>query len=543
MSYTALYRKYRPLTFSDVNGQDVIIKILRNSIMHNQIGHAYLFSGPRGTGKTSVAKIFAKAVNCLSPKDGDICEECDMCKKISETSVDIVEIDAASNNGVDEIREIRNNAKLMPSISKYKVYIIDEVHMLSTGAFNALLKTLEEPPGHVIFILATTEIQKIPLTIISRCQRFDFKKIVPSILKNRLSYIAKTENKKINDNVLDLVCKLSDGSFRDAINLIDQITTIAGDDITNEDVYLLSGDVSDNIIEQLFDNMIFSDLNSGMKIIDELYQSGKNFNTVAERLLIFLRDITINNNIRGYFNEYYCKILDKYNHLTNELCKKISKTLTELLLELKRSTNQKIIFEIYFINLFSLNDIEAEIKTEEIKEDKVKTVTKSNKKIEMLVENFENLKQIRINNALATANKEILNELSKKFEEIENYISNKTYNNVAKLLVTSKIVVASSNYIMFSFTKSVSMDMFYKNLKQIEKLVEKIYKNKYNLVAITDKEWNIIKKEYIDNKNNGIKYELIEETKDLLRNSNDDIMEEVEVSAIDLFGEENVNIK
>lgn len=550
MSYTALYRKYRPRNFSDVVGQDVIVKILKNSIINNQVGHAYLFSGPRGTGKTSVAKIFAKAVNCLTPKNGDVCGECEMCLKLTESSVDIVEIDAASNNGVDEIREIRNNAKLMPSIAKYKVYIIDEVHMLSTGAFNALLKTLEEPPEHVIFILATTEVQKIPLTIISRCQRFDFKKIIPSVLKKRLEYIAETESKKVNDNVLDLVCKLSDGGLRDAINLLDQITTIAGDDITKEDVYLLSGDVSDTLIEQLFDKVISSDLSGGMDIIDELYQSGKNFTTITERLLIFLRDITINNNIHDYFSDYYCKILDKYNDLSNELCKQMSKILTELLIELKKSTNQKIIFEIYFINLCSLNNNkenplkELDELKEEIKENIKEEVKKENleEKIKTLNESYEKLKKVRVNNVLATADKKMLNELSSKFEEIENYISNKTYNNIAKLLITSKIVVASEDYIMFSFEKSVSTDIFYKNLKQIEKLIEKIYKKKYNLVATTEKEWNEIKKEYVYNKKNGIKYKLIAETKNLLDIDKSD-MDEVESSAITLFGEDSVSVK
>lgn len=541
MSYTALYRKYRPLTFTDVVGQDVIIKILKNSIINNKIGHAYLFSGPRGTGKTSVAKIFAKAVNCLSPKDGDICGACEMCNKLTESSVDIVEIDAASNNGVDEIREIRNNAKLMPSIAKYKVYIIDEVHMLSTGAFNALLKTLEEPPEHVIFILATTEVQKIPLTIISRCQRFDFKKIVPSVLKKRLLYIAESESKKINDNVIELVCKLSDGGLRDAINLLDQITTIAGNDITKEDVYLLSGDVSDTFIEQLFDKMVISDLSGGMDIIEELYQSGKNFTTITERLLIFIRDITINNNIHDYFSEYYSKILDKYSDLNNEICKQISKILTELLVELKRSTNQKIIFEIYFINLCSLNN-NKEDPLKELNELKEEDKKEGLEEIKTLNESYENLKKVRVNNVLATADKNILKELCDKFEEIENYISNKTYNNVAKLLITSKIVVASENYIMFAFSKSVSTDIFYKNLKQIEKLIEKIYKKKYNLVATTDREWNNIKKEYIDNKKNGIKYEFITETKELLNIDKSEI-DEIEFSAINLFGEESVSVK
>lgn len=539
MSYTALYRKYRPLTFSDVVGQDVIVKILRSSIINEKIGHAYLFSGPRGTGKTSVAKIFAKAVNCLTPKDGDICENCDMCKKLTENSIDIIEIDAASNNGVDEIREIRNNAKLTPTVAKYKVYIIDEVHMLSTGAFNALLKTLEEPPEHVIFILATTEAQKIPLTIISRCQRFDFKKIVPSILKERLIHISKLEDKIVNENVLDLVCKLSDGGLRDAINLIDQITTISGRDITNEDVYLLSGEVNDAVIEQLFDSVVQSNLNSGIDTINEIYQSGKNFSTIAERLLIFLRDITINNNIHDYFQEYYCKILNKYSNLSNELCKQMSKVLTELLSELKKSTNQKIIFEIYFINLCSLNEVSDKKETKAVKEE----VKKPEKIVDIEDNGFDKLKQTRVNNALATADKSLLNELKKKFEEVENYISNKNYNNIAKLLLDSKIIVGSDDYIMLSFSKVISTDMFYSNLKQIEKLVEKIYKKKYNLVAITEKEWNNIKKEYIDKKKNGIEYTIIEETKELLHNVNSVDIDEVEFSAINIFGEESVSVK
>ena len=177
MSYVSLYRKYRPKKFSEVVGQEVVVDILKNSIINNKIGHAYIFSGPRGTGKTSVAKIFSKAVNCLSPEDGDLCDKCEVCKLNFDDEIDIIEIDAASNNGVDEIREIRNNVKLLPVHLKYKVYIIDEVHMLSTSAFNALLKTLEEPPENIIFILATTEFNKIPSTVVSRCQKFDFKKL------------------------------------------------------------------------------------------------------------------------------------------------------------------------------------------------------------------------------------------------------------------------------------------------------------------------------------------------------------------------------
>ena len=223
MNYKALYRKYRPSLFNEIVGQDHIVKILKNSIIKNKIGHAYLFSGPRGTGKTSTAKIFASTINCLQPVDGEKCGKCAICKL--EENVDIIEIDAASNNGVDEIREIRQNAKLMPNNSKYKVYIIDEVHMLSIGAFNALLKTLEEPPLHVIFILATTEFQKVPLTIVSRCQKFQFKKLTNNDIEKKLHEIVEKENINITDDALTLIAEISDGGLRDAINLLDQASS------------------------------------------------------------------------------------------------------------------------------------------------------------------------------------------------------------------------------------------------------------------------------------------------------------------------------
>ena len=223
MSYIALYRKYRPKTFENVFGQDIIVKTLKNLIKNDKLSHAYLFTGPRGTGKTSCAKLFSKVINCINPKDGDACDECENCKIFnSNQNPDIIEIDAASNNGVDEIREIKNKITLVPSISKYKVYIIDEVHMLSIGAFNALLKTLEEPPEYIIFILATTEPQKIPATIISRCQKFDFKPIAPIKMKDCLKNIINKENIVIEEEAIDEIIVNSLGGMRDAIGMLDQ---------------------------------------------------------------------------------------------------------------------------------------------------------------------------------------------------------------------------------------------------------------------------------------------------------------------------------
>ena len=223
MDHQTLYRKYRPKNFNEVVGQNTTVKILKNSIINNRISHAYLFYGPRGTGKTSIAKIFSRTINCENSNDGILCEKCDNCNISSNTDcVDIVEIDAASNNGVDEIRELKSKVSFVPSQLKYKVYIIDEVHMLSTGAFNALLKTLEEPPKHVVFILATTELQKVPLTIISRCHTLEFKKIDNSSMKTKLEEIAKKEIIDIDNNALDEIVKYSNGGLRDAIGLLEK---------------------------------------------------------------------------------------------------------------------------------------------------------------------------------------------------------------------------------------------------------------------------------------------------------------------------------
>ena len=233
MEYKVLYRKYRPTNFDQIVGQDYIINILKKAIINNKLSHAYLFSGPRGTGKTSTAKVFAKAINCENNQLGSPCNECSSCVEF-ENNPDIIEIDAASNNGVDEIRELRNNVKLVPALSRYKVYIIDEVHMLSIGAFNALLKTLEEPPAHVIFILATTDAQKIPVTVVSRCQKFDFHQLSTDIISNYLLKICEAEGIKATKETTDEIAYLSDGAMRDALGLLDQILGTVGDELNIE---------------------------------------------------------------------------------------------------------------------------------------------------------------------------------------------------------------------------------------------------------------------------------------------------------------------
>ena len=266
MSYTALYRKFRPSTFDQVKGQDHIVQTLKNQINANRIGHAYLFCGTRGTGKTSVAKIFAKAVNCEHPVDGSPCNECETCRGITNGSaMNVIEIDAASNNGVDNIRQIRDEIQYSPSSGKYTVYIIDEVHMLSIGAFNALLKTLEEPPAYVIFILATTEPHKIPITILSRCQRYDFKRISIDTIAARLSELMEKESIEVEDKAIRYVAKAADGSMRDALSLLDQcIAFYLGQKLTYDNVLDVLGAVDNEIFSRLTRSVIDSDVTTSL---------------------------------------------------------------------------------------------------------------------------------------------------------------------------------------------------------------------------------------------------------------------------------------
>lgn len=294
MSYQALYRKWRPDTFEDVKGQDHIVTTLKNQILADRIGHAYLFCGTRGTGKTSVAKIFARAVNCEHPVNGSPCGECPACKAIAAgTSMNVIEIDAASNNGVDNIREIREEVQYSPTEGKYKVYIIDEVHMLSQGAFNALLKTLEEPPSYVIFILATTEPHKIPATILSRCQRFDFKRVTVKDISSRMRYICEKEGIEADEKALNLIARNSQGALRDALSILDQCISFEGNKISYNDVIELLGSVN---IEQLFDlaeSIIKEDTRKSLQILNDFIIWGKDVRNLVNDLIDHFRNLMV----------------------------------------------------------------------------------------------------------------------------------------------------------------------------------------------------------------------------------------------------------
>ena len=355
MSYTALYRKYRPQTFEGVIGQDHIIKTLKNQILSNRVSHAYLFCGTRGTGKTSTAKIFARALNCLSPDNAEPCNECEMCKS---NTMNVIEIDAASNNGVDNIREIREEVKYPPTEGKYKVYIIDEVHMLSIGAFNALLKTLEEPPEHVVFILATTDPQKVPATILSRCQRFDFRRISTEEIVNTMKKYIQEESVQVEDKALKYIATLGDGSMRDSLSILDQCLAFYYNEVVTLDKVMdVIGSVDNSVFFDCINAIVEKDSKNVLSIVDDVVMQGRDITQFVTELIQHLRNLLIVITI-GQPE----KVLDLSEDNINkykEQSKNISanetmyyiKQFSELLSDLRYANNARIILEVCLLKL------------------------------------------------------------------------------------------------------------------------------------------------------------------------------------------------
>ena len=359
MSYTALYRKFRPSEFDQVKGQDHIVQTLKNQINANRIGHAYLFCGTRGTGKTTVAKIFAKAVNCEHPVDGSPCNECDTCKAVNMgNSMNVIEIDAASNNGVDNIRQIREEIQYAPSSGKYTVYIIDEVHMLSIGAFNALLKTLEEPPSYVIFILATTEPHKIPITILSRCQRYDFKRISIDTIAARLTELMEKEGVEVEEKAIRYVAKAADGSMRDALSLLDQcIAFYLGKKLTYDNVLDVLGAVDNEIFSRLVRNIIDNNIVACIDILDEMVMQGRELGQFVNDFIWYLRNLMLIKTSDGAMDaidastESLEALKEEAEMIDIDVIMRYIKVFSELESQMKYSSQKRVLIEIALIKL------------------------------------------------------------------------------------------------------------------------------------------------------------------------------------------------
>ena len=359
MSYTALYRKFRPATFEEVKGQDHIVTTLKNQIQAGRIGHAYLFCGTRGTGKTTVAKILAKAVNCEHPLDGSPCNECSSCQAIQAgISTNVIEIDAASNNGVDNIREIREEVSYRPTQGRYKVYIIDEVHMLSTGAFNALLKTLEEPPEYVIFILATTEVNKIPVTILSRCQRYDFKRITIDTIAGRLMELMQKEGVEAEERAVRYVAKAADGSMRDALSLLDQcIAFYLGESLTYDKVLNVLGTVDTEVFSQLLRRVIVQDAAGSIRILEELVVKGKEMGQFVNDFTWYMRNLMLVSSsdhledVLDVSTENLKQLREESTMIDSDTLMRYIRIFSELSGQIRYSAQKRILVEIALIRL------------------------------------------------------------------------------------------------------------------------------------------------------------------------------------------------
>ena len=563
MEYLALYRKYRPTKFSDVVSQESILKILTNSIKEGKISHAYLFSGPRGTGKTTIAKLLAKTVNCLNLNDDlTTCGKCENCLDILNNSSDIIEIDAASNNGVDEIRELKSKINLVPSRLKYKVYIIDEVHMLSISAFNALLKTLEEPPSHVIFILATTEFYKVPATIVSRCQCLSFTRIKTSSIEARLKEIANLEKIPITDEAIHEIAVYSDGGMRDALGMLDKLSSYSLEKITLNDFLSINGLISKTDLDDFIQNILSKNNEEVIQKLNQFDELGYDFSKLIEMLMKETRDLLVNN---------YILKTEKYNSLN---LSNLIICLNETYNMLKEAANRRIIFEVKLLSFMntSKNTIipktvakNAEVEPLPTDKEKLKNISQEIPKKEEFAlptqktpgnkNNYEkkyqideHIKRQRINNTFALASKLLKNIVLTNWKNLNNYLTDLKYGEVAGLLKDCEVgVVSNTNMILVSKYESV-IEKVYENYTIVLELLKKIQDNDYVIVLLNETDFQnevLNYKEHMHDKNY---YTYQAEEKPFitylsLENQPDLCYGNLVQKAIDVFGKEYVQIE
>lgn len=564
MDYQALYRMYRPQSFDDVVGQTHVTKTLRNAISKGKQSHAYIFSGPRGTGKTSIAKVFAKAINCLNSDDGEPCNKCAICKGITQgTNSDVIEIDAASNNGVDEIRNIRDKVKYAPSESKYKVYIIDEVHMLTTGAFNALLKTLEEPPSHAIFILATTEPHKIPPTIISRAQRFDFKAISMDQIVDRLKFVAESQSLEYDTAALEFIAKTSEGGMRDALSIMDQAIAFGDERLTLQDALNVTGSVDEAALNDLFKDVVEGNVKEAFGRYHHFISEGKEVNRLINDMIYFVRD-TIMIKTSNESIEYDALVSFELDTLYRMI-----DIINDTLVSIRFSVNQNVHFEVLLVKLAEMikaqpqtvqnmattavatepdNDVllqrmeqlENELKTLKAQGVSNSGQTQQPKKPTRTVQRSKNAFSMQqIAKVLDKANKEDIKLLKDHWQEVIDHAKSNDKKSLVSLLQNSEPVAASEDHVLVKFEEEIHCEIVNKDDEKrnnIESVVCNIVNKTVKVVGVPSDQWLRVRSEYIQNRNaNG---ENNSESGEAQQPAQVDVAQK----AKDLFGEETVHM-